>query len=328
MSGSVALDVKIEIPKAFVAPWSWKPLRLKGADQEKFLSGVVTNTVKGMKENDANFSFTLTVKGRIITEFFLCKEKEDFLLWSPRGSEEALWGHLDHYHVLEDISFAWDDGVGACLVGGSELAAYLTLLGLSLPEEGKGAVWESGGGRVNAARLSRMEGLDLVLCWGEEATILGFRDRLFDRQWASLDEKAWGAVAFGLGWAESPSELKDLLIHEAKLEESHVNFKKGCFIGQEVVARTQWRGRATKGLFLLGTEAGLPPLTPSEALLQDAEGTEIGKVLRQAPLPDGRLAIRALLRLQAVQDQSEIVLVTQPNAAPLPLRLLNTRISL
>ncbi|MCB9638943.1 MAG: hypothetical protein H6728_09390 [Myxococcales bacterium] len=303
-------SIKLAIPEGFFAALDWKALRVQGDDQEKFLSGLLTNTIKGMSTGDNNRTLALTVKGRIIAESLVVRTEDGFQLWVDQDAQADLWQHLDHYHVIEDVTFDWSDDT-AYLLGGRDLTSHLAAWGLTCPEEGKGIAWEiSEVGTLWATRPVHPTGGPLLMVWGSPETMESYKKKLQERGWSD-QTKDVEALFFSVSWYKNKGELKDLLIHEASLEESHVNFKKGCFIGQEVVARTHWRGKANKGLFLLVSETPLPAEIQEGSPILNQDQKEVGTLRRRHPLLQGQEGFRALLRLKSVTDQDALHVVAE-----------------
>ncbi|MEM1009251.1 MAG: hypothetical protein AAGJ35_09615 [Myxococcota bacterium] len=133
------MHVHQTLPTQFWTEFPWKLLACTGPDQEKFLSGLVTNVVKGLAPGTSNLSLILTVKGRIISEILLVREAERFSIWAPPQCEEQVWKHFDHYHIIEDIELSWDSTTEALVLS----PALATQHGLPELTPGTGQVWTS-----------------------------------------------------------------------------------------------------------------------------------------------------------------------------------------
>jgi len=323
---NTSITIQISWPEAFFADWPWRALRVEGSDQEKFLNGIVTNTIKGMQEGDTHPSFALTVKGRIIAEMLVTREQDAFLLWTDAHEQDALWGHVDHYHVIEDVTFGWSDQA-MLLLGGSRIAQRFEALGITPPEAGKGQRWSTSkdSASVWISRMARFEAPPLWVAWGSQEALRSFQEALQTQGAADFSASAQ-ALAFCVGWYGSSLELKDLLIHEAGAENTHVNFKKGCFIGQEVVARTHWRGKANKGLFLLGSHEPLDSDLQPNTLVYNQEDQEVGQIRRRQTLLGGQEALRALLRLKSIEEQDRFHAILS-DGSRIPLQRLDIQFS-
>ena len=86
---------------------------------------------------------------------------------------------------------------------------------------------------------------------------------------------------------------------EAGLEERAISFTKGCYPGQEPVARLHYRGRANRNLRLLAIEGGEPPAPDAELVL---DGTVVGRVTSAAPDPERGLVALAYVRREVPPD--------------------------
>src|SRR5690606_25599850 len=67
----------------------------------------------------------------------------------------------------------------------------------------------------------------------------------------------------------------------------YVSFSKGCYTGQEIVARMHYRGKAKRQLFLLEVLNETGAASANDAELFDAEGAAAGKIIKQVTVPDG-----------------------------------------
>src|SRR5699024_3558951 len=85
------------------------------------------------------------------------------------------------------------------------------------------------------------------------------------------------------------------LVQEAGLQDVAVSFTKGCYLGQETVARAQYGGRVNRTLRLLALE-GPPPELPAGVML---EGRPVGELTSAAPDADGSWSGLGILRRQA-----------------------------
>jgi folate-binding protein YgfZ len=125
----------------------------------------------------------------------------------------------------------------------------------------------------------------------------------------------WGDVMSGV--ATLSAKVTESFVPQMLNYESigGVNFKKGCYPGQEVVARSQFRGTLKRRAFLLHSNV---EITAGDAILGGANASDVGTVVQVAASPQGGFDAIAVLQLHALQDGS----LQAGGATPGPLTLL------
>jgi len=246
-------------------------IRVSGDDARDFLENIVTNAMETVTAGRAGYGGLLTPQGKIIGDFFVVAvpdaEGGGFLLDTPLLQTADLMKKLKLYKLRAKVML--DDL--------SETTAVIAVTdGGKLPADA-GLVYAD-------PRLAEL---------GERAIIdLDGADELVD---ASLDE--YHAHRIGLGIPDGGRDFiyGDAFPHEALFDQlGGVSFKKGCYIGQEVVSRMQHRGTARSRVVPIVFSEGLNPEDGVEA---SAGGKLIGRV---GSCAGGRGL--ALLRLDRVAD--------------------------
>jgi folate-binding protein YgfZ len=255
-------------------------LRLAGKDPVGMLDAVLTNEVP-KEMNLGAYAMLLNPKGRIQTDLRVLKTNGDVLIdTEPEGAgaaREILGRYAPFSRVkLEDLSA---DGAWGILGLYGPRAGEL-LNGLRLAEHESSEI-EVGGPSLLAAGVAvPVPGFDL----------LGTADDL-RAAWEHLIRA--GAVPSGLDAYESarveagiPRFGSDITPEnfpaEAGILERAVSFKKGCYPGQETVARMHYRGHPNHTLHLLLVVKGPPP-TPNTPIVQNEK--QVGRITSTAPLP-------------------------------------------
>ncbi|TPM83346.1 folate-binding protein YgfZ, partial [Mesorhizobium sp. B2-3-3] len=167
--------------------------------------------------------------------------------------------------------------------------------------------------------IAKLEQAFVTLAWGKESiasqsdsTAVAdrrFRDESVTRSYATTVENgdiaAWQAFRIAHGVAESGADyaLGDAFPHDVLLDEmGGVGFKKGCYIGQEVVSRMQHRGTARRRVLVV--QAGLPlPAAGTELIV---EGRPVGTLGSSAGTTG--LAIARIDRVKAAMDAGQPIL--------------------
>ena len=255
-----------------------------GPDRIEFLQGLISNDTTRATADRAVWAALLTPQGRFLNDMFVIDGGNDtLLLETERERAPALAKKLGLYKLrskvtVEDRSAAMDVAV----VFGDGAAKALPIA-------------NAPGGAIAFVdpRLAAL-GVRVLAPVGQAAAILTARG------FAEAPLAAYDALRLSLG---VPDGSRDLTVEKALLLESGfdelngVDWKKGCYMGQELTARTKYRGLVRKRLFPVKIEGALPE--PGAPILQD--GQEVGE-LRSG---SGDRAI-AMLRLDAARNGSAL----------------------
>ena len=246
-------------------------IRVAGEDARPFLQNLVTNDLDAVTLEQAGYGALLTPQGKIISDFLIVAvpdaEGGGFLLDTPLLQTADLMKRLKLYKLRAKVTL--DDLTEAT-------AVIATTDGGALPED-SGLVYAD----------PRLPGL------GQRALI----DRDGAVEIATADMQDWHARRIALGIPDGGRDFAygDAFPHEALLDQTGgVSFKKGCYIGQEVVSRMQHRGTARTRVVPVAFDGGIAAETGAEAV---AGGKTLGKIGSGA---NGRAL--ALLRLDRVAD--------------------------
>jgi folate-binding protein YgfZ len=269
--------------KSFVALGERGLLAVAGEDRRAFLQGLVSNDVEKVGPAWAIHAALLTAQGKYLHDFFVVALGEALILDGEAARLADLQRRLGLYRLRAKVSLApaaGDLGVFAAF-GGEALAA------LGLPHEPGAATPFAGGVAFVDPRLAAL-GARLVM--PNEAGAAALRALGFgEAEFASYDRLR---LERGV-----PDGSRDLTVEKAILLESGfdelngVDWQKGCYIGQELTARTKYRGLVKKRLMAVRVDGALPP-PGTPVMLGDSEAGEIRSG------QDG-IAL-ALLRLDAV----------------------------
>jgi tRNA-modifying protein YgfZ len=218
-------------------------------DRAHFLQGLVTNDVAGLKEGEARFAGLLTPQGKILFDFFVVARGDRLLLDCPAALAAELAKRLSLYKLRAKVTVA-------------DVSAHFSV---AAAWGGSAAEWA----RANAA----------VAYADPRLPALGLRV-IFDRTGApafSAQFEDYEAMRVGLALPEGGKDYAygDAFPHEACYDFLHgVSFKKGCFVGQEVVSRMQHRGTARSRILAV---SALEPLSQGGADIL-ADGLAVGRL--------------------------------------------------
>jgi folate-binding protein YgfZ len=244
-------------------------LSLAGADRHRFLNGQVTNNVKDLKTGEGCYAALVTAKGKMVSDLNIYCLADELLLDFEPGFTSAVVQRFEKYIIADDVQIL--DAAphyGLLSVQGPKSAEVVNQLGLSfsLPEKplGFASVNEPTLGEVYCMNHSRgaVTGFDLFV---PIAALAAVADKLIAAAksvggracgWQALETMRIeaGIPRFGADMDETN------LAPEAGIEDRAISYSKGCYIGQEVIARIRTYGQVAKALRGLVLADGLRDL--------------------------------------------------------------------
>ena len=286
---------------------SWASgLEILGEDRDRFLGGYVTCEVKDLAPGDGVYGFLTSVKGRVLADAVILAVGDRLWLELPPGRAEEISDHLTKYVIADRVEIRPLDLVSLSLIG--------PRAGEVLGGDPLGAVWSHRpagdlaagarlirepafevGGHEIPARAIRMPAAGARACFErllEAGGVVPVGHRAYDAL-----RVAAGRPLFGLDFDD------DNFPQETGLEEQTVSYTKGCYLGQEVVARIHYRGgvnRRLRGL-IFDDDAADPA---GRAVM--AGGREVGTVTSVATAGARRLGLAILHERAAPGSQVEI----------------------
>lgn len=266
-------------------------LALVGADARSFLQGQVTNDVEALRSGEGCYAAFLTPKGKMLGDVRILDAGEELLLDTERVALQPLFNMIRRFSIGYDVQLhkrTRERGLVSLL--GPE-ATSLPELDQLPQEEHRHVSVRLGGSQIRAIRTA--EGADL-LCQSDRTAAL--RAQLEDAGVPTVSGEAVECLRVERGVPRYGIDLDDTVIpQEAGLNARAVSFTKGCYVGQETVARLYYRGKPNR--HLRGLICETPVATADELSL---DGKTVGRVGSAVVSPRfGPIAL-ALLRREAL----------------------------
>jgi folate-binding protein YgfZ len=274
-------------------------LRVTGADAGRFLQGQVTCDVSNLTEGNYVYGAACNNKGRVIAPFLLYRQQQDFLLVFEKGLASLFVTVLKKFLPFYKCSLA-PDGSLACLgLGGNAMPQWLEAQGWPLPAPGQAEAHTSGW-------VARMTGEhpQYVLC--TDTSVLDTLARQVDSTVVADDGSRWQATSMRNGhfpFAVADSELytPQELHYEQK---QYVSFTKGCYTGQEIVARMHYRGKIKKQFYRVEFPT-LSDSTLGHPTLLNEQGGKLAECTKTVHLPEGGAIALVLLPVESAASLHE-----------------------
>lgn len=234
-------------------------IRVGGAEAADFLQSILTSDVERLAPGETRASALLTPQGRVLADMMVLRAADGFLIDSDASRADDLFTRLRRYRLRRPVELAilddariWVGWDGAPMPDGASID----------PRHGDlGWRWiDPTGGRAMAA-----------------GGHIG----------------AWHAVRIAAGVPQGPIDLQPerALMLEAGLDRlGAVDFEKGCYVGQEVTARTHYRGLVKRRIVPLAMPSGCP--APGSDVCEGQ--SRIGTVLSAATAGDGAVCLAAM----------------------------------
>lgn len=260
-----------------LADLSWAGrLEILGADRLRFLNAYVTCDVKSLAPGDGAYGFFTNPKGGILSDAVVLAHEDRLWLQVGEGQEEAVASHLRKYILADRVEVrGLADMTPLCLVGPRATEALGHAEGTELPPPGDWRHRRSmvHGTEVELQRAGRM-GAEAWALWVSASIAGPLSEQLLEVPGVEpVGSEALEVLRVEAGIPRFGSDFgPDNFPQETGAEEA-VSYTKGCYLGQEVVARIHYRGGVQKTLRGLVFEAAPAPGTP---LL--FEGREVGTV--------------------------------------------------
>ncbi|WP_054989762.1 YgfZ/GcvT domain-containing protein [Pseudomonas coronafaciens] len=283
-------------------------LAVRGVDAGKFLQGQLTCNLNYLNEDRSSLGARCTQKGRMQSSFRIVFDGDDCLLAMASELIEAQLLDLRKYAVfskskLTDESSAWvrfglQDGDGA-----------LVSLGLDLPQETDAVVRSQDmlAIRVSPARAE---------LWVRAEQADDIRSRLASQlAEGPLNDWLLGQVRAGIGqvFGSTREEFIPQMINLQAV--GGVSFKKGCYTGQEIVARMQYLGKLKRRLYRLTLQGDQVP-EPGTAVFSPVHASAVGNVVIAAQAGQ---AVELLAVLQGDAAENGRIHLGSPEGAALQM---------
>ena len=260
-----------------------------GPDGAEYLQGQLTNDVEALEPGDGLYAALLDRKGHMQADMRVLRiGPEEILLDTEPGALAAALRHLEMYSIGRDVSVSDVSRERAilALIGprSAELAAAP-----ALPEHASVAVAVGGG---ECLAVGTRFGIDLVAAAAEAERL---RQALLESGAVTVEPAAVEILRIEAGVPRFGAEMgPETMPAEAGIVESAVSFTKGCYIGQETVARLHYKGKPNRHLRGLRLSDPAPPGAPLQL-----GGKEVGRIGGSAVSPTlGPIAL-AILRREA-----------------------------
>lgn len=277
-------------------------IKISGDDAQTFLQGQFSNDVKLLTETISHLSSYNTPKGRILACFRLYMIGSDYYMRLPSEIAERTVKRLRMFVmrskvVLEDLSQT------RILVGlsGPDAESLISDRVSKLPKDVDQV------GTDNGLTVIRVPGIHPRYEISGDITAM-------QSVWGQLTEKAmpvgadaWALLDIHAGipniYSDTLEEFVPQMVNLHAL--NGVNFKKGCYTGQEIVARMHYLGKLKKRMFLIHVDGSTAPRPKDDLFEADSENTQsVGQIVDAVSSPKGGFDALAVIQINSAREKS------------------------
>jgi len=290
-------------------------IRASGADVQVFLQGQLSNDINELQNARIQLSAYCNPKGRMLAQFIVIPDKADYLLLLPRSILEPTLKRLRMFVLRSQVTLTDASDEIVCLgLAGSGVTSQLGDA-LSMPAED-----------YQLSQTDTMLVCKLPAPWPRFliVTTLSPATTLWQQATAHLlatDQHLWHWLDIQAGlpsiWPQTVEEFVPQMVNLELI--NGVNFKKGCYPGQEIVARMHYLGKAKRRMYRLSLEQGQCPEPGTDLFVASGDAQSAGKIVLAEPGPQDCqcLAVIKTDKVEAElhlgqQDGPKLTLATLP----------------
>lgn len=229
-------------------------MQVNGDDAASFLHNQLSNDVEHLEEGEARYAAYCTPKGRMLASIYYWKNKQDIYLQCSTTLQPALQKRLQMFVMrakarLEDIS----ENLSFLGLGGTQAQVFLQQYFAQLPT----AINQTVNGEYGVL-IRRADAFDQPRYqWVIARTVLEQVLSTLQAKLKIIDSQIWRLGDIYAGIPEVREQTKEQFVPQMVNFEliGGVNFKKGCYPGQEIVARSQYLGKLKRRMAIAKIEA-------------------------------------------------------------------------
>ena len=296
-------------------------LEVSGAEAVMFLNGMMTNDIAKLETGAWMSSAFPNVQGRLIAFARVFKlEGQKFLFDTEAATHQALLKALSRFTLAGDFHVRDVTDELACISvqGANANGAVDHVLSVEAASLDKNYVgvfkYQNLTSIVARATHTGEDGFDVFINKDFAALVY---ERLVDAGVKPIGFAAANALRIEAGIPRFGADISDQNVVLEAAQDEAVSFTKGCYVGQEIIARIHWRGHVAKRLAGVAFETR-EPVAVGSTLIAASDGKEAGRVTSSIVSPElGRTVAIAMLRYAYLTPDTELTLkdATTPQSA-------------
>jgi len=261
------------------APFGSAMLTMNGEDRVRFLQGLVTCDVQAMEKGQTAYGYFTSAQGKVLADVVVLAGEDRLDLVVPSSVADELVEHAHKYVIMDRVEVRRRDDLGVLLLIGPRSGDALRQTGIQMGSS-SGSI-EHGEGFCLGVDVQwatdRRRGVAAWALWAEVDRLPGlFQELAATAAISPVGEEALEVLRVEAGIPRFGKEFDPQALPQEIGNEAAISYSKGCYLGQEVVARIHYRGkvnRMLRGLLLSG-----PPVPSGTELLAQEEDRAVGSL--------------------------------------------------
>jgi folate-binding protein YgfZ len=243
---------------------------LTGGDRAKFLNNLCTNDVRKLREGQGCEAFLTTVQGKTIGHVLIFCQASSIVIDTVPGQAERILQHLEKYLIREDVELAdWTSTSSALLLAGAEVGRLDAVVKGGLPRELLDHADTSIGDVDVSVRRVPFTCPDAFLIVAPRSHLERVQHMLQDHGATDCSGQALEIARVEAGFPWYGQDINEAnLPQEVGRDQQAISFTKGCYLGQETVARIDALGHVNRMLVQVRFTPGPVP-QPNDELRKD-----------------------------------------------------------
>ncbi len=267
-------------------------IRSRGEDSAPFLHNLLSNDVNKLAADAAELNSFNSPKGRMLASLLMWREPDGHLIALSADIQPAMLKKLSMYILRSKVKLT-DAGDELALLGvsGPQADTVLRAAGLALPEAPRKHTGDS------ATRVIRLTADSYLLATALHEAPARFA-ALRDAGAVPAGTASWTLAMIRAGLPLITAATQEAFVAQMLNYEliGGVSFHKGCYPGQEIVARTQYLGKLKKRMFRVAVDSAQAPAAGADLYAPDFGEQSAGQLVNVAPAPGGGFEALAVLQ--------------------------------
>jgi folate-binding protein YgfZ len=285
-------------------------IEASGGDVTEFLQGQLTNDIKLVTTHMGQLSAYCNPKGRILASFRIFKRQEHYFLQLRSDIMEATLKRLRMFVMRSKVELVdRSDELSRMGIAGINATKILSSLFNTLPQNADESSTE------NEITLIKLPGiLPRYEAHGTFEKIKELWEKL-QNDAVAIGENSWNLLTIRAGIPEIVSETVEAFVPQmVNLQAiNSLSFTKGCYPGQEVVARMHYLGKLKRRLFIGNAKTNTLPISGESIMTSDENEQKAGQIVTASWSSDENIEFLAVLQIEkAAENELHIKSNTGP----------------
>ena len=273
-------------------------IKASGETLQDYLQGQITQDMHQLTENQGIYTAILTPQGKMVSDLYIISGHDrELVIIARKDYAETLVGRLRQFSLGHELRIGIVGSLKLISVQGDQPDEFLKEHKLPIPAKNRLSTSSVADREIFIIRMAEAADDGIWIVTGDAASLTMQSETVVDESVIHAARVIKGVPTYGVDWNEKIFPLNVNLI-----EFDGVNFEKGCYVGQEVTSRMQWRGGIKKKLYRVQLES-----FPNELPCPISTTVEIGVVTSAAMNEKDEVFAIAHLPIEIVENQTPLI---------------------